>query len=250
MTSILFEDYNKIFEDFITSDCEIEILKHSQLEYFYIICTTDKENRPCYYYKKKRKNKPKILKPIHFTKHYEKNIPFVVLVILHLPVFHQYTILYRPSRNTLEFIDPQPPIPELLKFPDSDIFLRHYDYIDLYFQLLSCTLSINMVSIKNQYQNYHRIYPPQYLENEVIENNELTELKNWQGGSCIFWSTMMAIQIYSNDITFEIWFNWFINEFKDDPTNIKLIDWLRKQLFHYIVICKRNKMKRVSSSPQ
>lgn len=107
-----------------------------------------------------------------------------------------------------------------------------------------------MVSIKNQYQNYHGIYSPQYLENEVIKNNELTKLKNWQGGSCIFWSTMMAIQMYKNDITFIQWFNWFINEFKNDPANIKLIDWLRKQLWYYTVICKRNKMKKISSSPQ
>lgn len=239
----LFDDYSKIFDEFLHSECEIEMLKQLELEHFYIICTIDEENHPCYYYKKNRTDVIKTLKPEHFTEHYEKNIPFVVLVILVKPVFHQYTILYRPSRNTLEFIDPQPPIPKLLDFPDSDFYLRHYDYIDFYFQLLSCTLGINMVSIKNQYQKYDNFYPPQYLENEVIENNEITELKNWQGGSCIFWSTMMAIEMYVYDETFIEWFNSFIHEFQNDPTNIKLIDWIRKQLWHYFVLCKKNKLK-------
>lgn len=249
----IFENYTNLYWEFINGDCENEIFKRNGLPYFTIVCTYY-HNIPILYYHDDGVSRKRVLKESHFMNYFNTEKPFAIIVMLHSVIFHQFVILFRYFGDTpvLEYIDSQPPSPmnvfENEADTDVDKLYKQYDTIDNYFTNINSKLENLVIQNTNTiYNQFNNSYPPQNLENEIYHNlNQSELLKQWpSGGTCVFWSSMIAVELYVNDLTFVEWMDWFVKTFKNDSTSVKLIDWLRNKLFFYLVQCKRNKFNQI-----
>lgn len=235
----LFNDYGKVYDLFLQKNCEFNLFEHYGINYFMIIYDVSSANgRIERTFKRKFEDEDEKFRKEHFEEYLSTNQPFIIINIILNPVdfnlIHQFNILYRPKYRLLEFIDPQPLEDGNTVTDLYNTIQNYYNVITEQFTSFSKDYGINILDNKETYR-YFNGYPPQYLENEIIENLN----PEWEGRTCIFWSTLITLQLLRDDITFVNWLGWFLMTFNNNTKSDKLIRWLKNSLDENLLICQR-----------
>lgn len=176
-------------------------------------------------------------------KRIRKNSDHFFIIIL-LNRFHFCAVYYNDDDGTFEFIDTQPPrlVTNWTGISQEDIYKTFLEYEKLYHFFTGLSY---YNGIKNGYngdgrfitaeQSYNNEQPIQSVQNyicrrEGIEDNE------WDGGNCIFLTTIIIYEMIMSSLTFQQWIQRFYDQINFD--NRDMIDILIDKQRHYTEICK------------
>jgi hypothetical protein len=244
-------NYVKLYDEWIDLDCQHYVFEDMpHVHPSYILFIKDK----VYYYEtyqdhEEDTDRQKFTPQIIVNK-IQQQQPFTVFVHFE-PYIHYNMLIYRPQFG-LEHIEPMPRPNDIMEYNHQPTVMieNHWNqaiYIEQVLTAVADHLNIpyqTPIAFYDQF-DLDECTPPQLLENNTIAHLSDTnpqDLRGWDGGSCIFWCTMITKQLFQRGISFHDWFTEFCRKYGTQESK-QLIDDILHRLFQSILQCQQQRIK-------